>query len=346
VGRLDEVGSLIEILMVHVGDAPSGRYLVSMAHIAVHLAVSGRYQQARTVASVIHETRSEDEVELDVTAAATHLQSILAYLDDQLDRACELMLEAADLWQELGNQHNWLMDLGNAGSAQMELGEYEDAVETLEAVGSVLERMGFDQLMGLNKANRALAMAHCGRIAEAKRLCSETFATSGAPRHELVGLIYLARILDLDDDQALALAHAQRALDLAQSFPVFRAQAHGIQARALLRLVLIDEALDAARLGMKILDELGGIESGEGILRLAHAEALHASGHHGEARAAIGKASARLLARAEKIADPSKRRSFLERVPEHARTLQLERQWPAATASVGIAGEPDRGNIA
>ena len=345
-GRLDEVGALIDLLMVYIGDAPSGRYFVSMAHIGAHLAVGGRYEQARTVASLIEQIRTDAEMELDVTAAVTHLQSILVYLDDQLDRACELMLEAADLWQELGNQHNWLMDLGNAGSAQMELGEYEDAVETLEAVGSVLERMGFDQLMGMNKANRALALAHCGRLDEAKRLCSEAFATSGTPRHELIALIYLARILDLDADQALALAHAQRALDLARSFPVFRAQAHGFQARALLRLLLVDEALDAARQGMKILDELGGIESGEGILRLAHAEALHASGHHGEARAAIEEASARLLARAEKIADLAKRRSFLERVPEHERTLQLERQWLAATSSVGIAGEPDRGNIA
>ncbi|HWN69652.1 MAG TPA: protein kinase [Haliangium sp.] len=345
-GRPDEVETLIELLMVYIGNAPSGGYLVSMAHIAVHLAVSGRYEQARTVASLIHQTRTDVEMELHVTAAVTHLQSILAYLDDQLDRACDLMLEAADLWQELGNQHNWLMDLGNAGSAQMELGEYEDAVETLEAVGALLERMGFDQLTGMNKANRALALAHCGRIDEAKRLCSETFATSGAPRHELVALIYLARILDLDADQTQALAHAKRALDLAQSFPVFRAQAHGIQARALLHLGLREEGLDASRQGMTILDELGGIESGEGILRLAHAEALHASGHHAEASAAIEEASARLLARAEKIADAAKRRSFLERVPEHARTLQLERQWLARTPSVGIAGEPDRGNIA
>src|SRR5690606_30964471 len=115
---------------------------------------------------------------------------------DELDRACDLMLEAAAHWQMLGNQRNWLMDLGNAGSAQMELGEYEQAVETLGAVLEGAERVGFDNLMGVNKANRALALAHCGRIDEARRLCSDTFATSGAPRQELVALVYLSRILD------------------------------------------------------------------------------------------------------------------------------------------------------
>jgi eukaryotic-like serine/threonine-protein kinase len=345
-GQLDEVEALIESLMAHLGTSPSGRYLVSMAHIGVHLALSGRYARARAVASLIDQTQPDTEAELHVRAAAKHLQSFLAYFDDQVDLACDLMLEAADLWQELGNQHNWLMDLGNAGSAQMELGQYDDAVETLEAVGAVLESMGFDQLMGMNKANRAFALAHCGRIEEAKRLCSETFATSGAPRQELLALVYLARILEMAADQTQALSHARRALDLAQAFPAFRAQAHSIQASALLRLGLVEEALAASRQGMAILDELGLLESGEGIVRLAHAEALHASGHHGEALAAIQQASARLLARAERIADPARRLGFLERIPEHARTLELERTWLGSAASVGIAGEPNRGDIA
>lgn len=345
-GQLDEVEALIELLVVHIGGSPSGRYLVSMAHVGAHLALSGRHQRARAVASLIDQTQPDTEAELHVRAAVKHLQSILAYFDDQVDLACDFMLEAADLWQELGNQHNWLMDLGNAGSAQMELGEYDDAVETLEAVGAVLESMGFDQLMGMNKANRALALVHCGRVEEAKRLCSETFATSGAPRQELLALVCLARILDLDADQTQALSHARRALDLAQSFPAFRAQAHSIQSSSLLRLGLVEEALDASRQGMAILNELGLIENGEGILRLAHAEALHANGHHDEARAAIQEASARLLARAERIADPARRRSFLERIPEHARTLELQRQWLESASSVGIAGEPNRGDIA
>jgi len=345
-GQFDQVENMVELLIVYISDAPKGSYLVSMAHIATHLAVSGRYEQARAVENLIREMQGNAEPEIHVTAAVRHMQSILAYLDDELDRACDLMLETAGLWQTLGNTRNWLMDLGNAGSAQMELGEYEQAAETLRVVLEVAERVGFDHLMGVNKANRALALAHCGRIDDAKCLCNDTFANSGAPRQELVALVYLARILHLDSDQAQALSHAKRALELAQSFPSFRAQALGIQARALLRLNHLEEALDASRQGMAILDELGLIESGEGILRLAHAEALHATGHHDVARAALRESAKRLIARAERISDPTRRRSFLDRVPEHARTLQLEHQWAQEAQLVRLAGESDRGNIA
>jgi tetratricopeptide (TPR) repeat protein len=326
-GEFAEVESLVEMLVMCAEVAPSASYLMAMAHTATQLALNGRYEQARAVEGIVVEALARTRGELTITAAVTHMRSILAYLNDELDLACDLMLESAEHWQELGHQRKWLMDLGNAGSAQLELGEYEHAAETLHAVLDGAERLGFDHLMGVNKANRALALAHCGRIDEAKRLCNETFATSGAPRQELVALVYLARILDLDSDQAQALSHAQRALELAQSFPSLRAQALGIQARALLQLGRLDEALAAACLGMAILRELGLIESGEGILRLAHAEALYATGHRDAARDAIEEAAQRLLARAEKIRDPARRRSFLACVPEHARTLTLERQW-------------------
>jgi hypothetical protein len=58
-----------------------------------------------------------------------------------------------------------------------------------------------------------------------------------------------------------------------------------------------------------------------------HAEALHAAGQQERARAAIATARDRLLANAEKIGDPTYRKSFLENVPENARTVELAREW-------------------
>jgi len=63
------------------------------------------------------------------------------------------------------------------------------------------------------------------------------------------------------------------------------------------------------------------------FVRLAHAEALHATGAHDAAARAIADARARLLAIADKIADPDYKASFLERVPENARTLALANAW-------------------
>ena len=61
--------------------------------------------------------------------------------------------------------------------------------------------------------------------------------------------------------------------------------------------------------------------------RLVHAEALFAVGEKERAAEAIGVARERLLENAAKIGDASYKKSFLESVPENARTLALARAW-------------------
>jgi hypothetical protein len=63
------------------------------------------------------------------------------------------------------------------------------------------------------------------------------------------------------------------------------------------------------------------------FVRLAHAEALHATGADDAARHAIAEARARLFAIAGRIADPDYKKSFLENVPENIRTLALAHAW-------------------
>jgi hypothetical protein len=69
------------------------------------------------------------------------------------------------------------------------------------------------------------------------------------------------------------------------------------------------------------------------FVRLARAEALHASGALDAARHAIADARARLFAIADRIGDPAYRHSFLHNVPENARTLALARSWLGEPAS-------------
>jgi hypothetical protein len=68
------------------------------------------------------------------------------------------------------------------------------------------------------------------------------------------------------------------------------------------------------------------------FMRLAHAEALHATGAHDAARQVIAAARAHLFTVADRIADPHYRQSFLENVPENARTLALASSWPGEPA--------------
>ena len=62
-------------------------------------------------------------------------------------------------------------------------------------------------------------------------------------------------------------------------------------------------------------------------MHVLHAEALHANGEHRAARAAVAAARDRLLARAACIGSDAWRRSFLENIPENARTLALAEAW-------------------
>ncbi len=89
-----------------------------------------------------------------------------------------------------------------------------------------------------------------------------------------------------------------------------------------------DEAVAAAEDAVAQCTAMGGCGMFRGaFVRLARAEALHASGAHAAAHEAISGARDRLHAMASRIDDPDHRQSFLYRVPEHARTLALARSW-------------------
>ena len=75
------------------------------------------------------------------------------------------------------------------------------------------------------------------------------------------------------------------------------------------------------------LDEQGSIPEGEVIVRLAAAVALEASNQMPEARVAVRKACDVVRSTAAKITDERLRESYLSRVAENARALELERTW-------------------
>jgi hypothetical protein len=97
-----------------------------------------------------------------------------------------------------------------------------------------------------------------------------------------------------------------------------------------------DEARATAEDAVSRYSATGGCGMFRGaFVRLAHAEALHETGDREAARRAIADARTYLLAIADKLPDPTYRQSFLDNVPENARTLALARTWlddPAPSA--------------
>ena len=67
------------------------------------------------------------------------------------------------------------------------------------------------------------------------------------------------------------------------------------------------------------------------LIGLVHAETLFAAGQDARASAALAAARERLLDRAARVDDPELRDSFLQRIPENARILQLADAWKVGT---------------
>ena len=116
-------------------------------------------------------------------------------------------------------------------------------------------------------------------------------------------------------------------MEVSGEVPPVHAHALAILAETLLSREQPAEALAPAAEAVRVLESLGGIEEGEALVRLVHAEALAATGKVDEARAGIARARDRLLERAARISDPKMRTSFLHNVAENVRTVARAKEW-------------------
>jgi tetratricopeptide (TPR) repeat protein len=184
--------------------------------------------------------------------------------------------------------------------------------------------------------NLSLVLAWLGRLEEGRAVAKRSVALFGAQsdvRMLAASLCYLGRIelqLGMADE---AQRNVRAALEASGEHPPVRAQALSGLAAIELATGRAEDALEHARQAKAILDSPTGVEEGHVLIRLVHAEALRGTGDLAAAGAAIDEAKERLLESAQKISDPTLAHSFLDNVPENARTLELARKWlgPDAT---------------
>ena len=231
------------------------------------------------------------------------------------------------IWDAIGGQIIFLNMQLVRGMNQWYLGALASAVETLEGIPAADTAIGMAS--SLRRFSLSWLYADCGALDKAYALASQ-LAESGRARanqpEEARGRWVLAEVLRRLGDLDAAEREIQTALAMAMPLehPGVLATRVGLrvaQGRAA-------EALAAAEEAMARHAAMGACGMFRGaFVRLAHAEALHATGAHGAARGAIAQARDHLFAIAGKIADPGYRTSFLERVPENARTLALASAW-------------------
>ncbi|WP_437990691.1 protein kinase domain-containing protein [Sorangium sp. So ce145] len=250
--------------------------------------------------------------------------------------ACVTGLEAALVaFEQVGDRRNACITRANLGYSYGELGDFGGAEAALRSVLEATERMGLHEVAAAAQASLGQVLAYRGRLAEARAVEEAALASSqrlGDPRAEVVSRSYLAKIALLAGDLAGAEREARLAEALESASP-FRVTAMAIRARALIGLGRAAEALAAAGEALAALESLGGIEEGESMIRLVHAEAFSAVGDAASAAVAISSARDKLLDRAAGVRDPEWRGRFLSHVPDNARTLELASQWVGAVGA-------------
>lgn len=218
----------------------------------------------------------------------------------------------------------------NVGFGKLELGAYAHAEADLRAAISGAERLGLNHVVLAARANLGIVLARRGNEAEARATMIDVLKTSmseGDRRFEASARTHLSLILLASGDTEGAVREAKGAVDMTPNAAPARAFALGALAYAQLSHGRPMAALEAAEQAMEMLEAIGGIEEGESLIRFVFAQAKRHTGDVEGAAFAIGAARDRLDARAQMIADPAFRKSFLNAVPENAETMRLASEW-------------------
>jgi hypothetical protein len=202
-------------------------------------------------------------------------------------------------------------------------------LEQIVALDDMLSLVGYLRRFGL-----AWLLADRGELDHARALAiglSEHGRTRSSALDEARGRWVLAEVLRRAGD----LDGADREIQAALGKLVPLEHPGALATLSALRLAQgrAGDALAAAEEAFARCAAMGGCGVFRaGFVRLAHAEALHATGAHDAARRAIAEARALLLAIADRIDEPGYRASVLE-IPEHARTLALASAWAGDAAA-------------
>ncbi len=336
-GQGGDVSALADgLLGVEVRPAVSAALVTSLARTATQMVFGGRLEVADRLLARLDEMGAEVISDAAVSGWVLEARAIRAGSGDDPGARLLLAHQAAASFEGAGDLRNACLQNASVGFANNELGDYAAAVDSLQRALSLGSRLGLLNATSTARAQVARAMVRQGRHAEGEASARQAIGelrAQGNTRLEGVARSYLAWSLMDRVELAAAEEEARRAVDVLATAPPLRAAADGVLAQILLRSGRMAEALSAIEDSAALVERLGRIPSSEGLVRLAHAQALHALSREEEALAVITRANDRLERRAAEIRDHHLRDRFLLGVEEHSRTLVLARDWLEGGAS-------------
>ena len=332
-GEADQIAAIASALADVVVEADARPALAgALARASVQLLFVGEHDKARALLPRLEELGSSLASTDHVVAARLHwARAFHAQFAGDVANCRAEFAEALGAYQAAGDLRNVCIQRGNLGNMAKELGLWSASEEMLRAVIRDVERLGLQNPRAVAMHNLGFVLARRGRLPEA--LAVESEARDGlrahGDRHRVGGLssVYLAMIHTLAGRPQAAEIEARTSVDELAAVSPFRPFAIATLARAIAAQGRNKEALGVAHEAFSLREKIGEVEEGECFIALVLAETLLAASDHASARGVLQDARSALLARADRIRDTDLRRSFLEEIPEHARTLALAREW-------------------
>ena len=301
-------------------------YLIALSRVATSLAYGGHPDLANRVHARMDEALGEalpSEGALARVRLSTALRA-LRLKDDTFTLAC--FGASLEVFERIGDRRGGMYVRVNLGVIQMELGDFERAEAAFREAIDAGIATGVTSIVIGARVNLGLLRGYGGAYEEGLALVREAAAAyDKLGDHRMMGIArtYAALILVLQNEFAAAEAECFVAIAALASIQTSRADALAARSRALIGLGRSFEALAASTEAFAILTELGSVDDGDVRVRLAHIEALFATGDESAARSLLIDTKEKLVARANKLNDADLRAFFLERVPENARVMSL-----------------------
>jgi len=328
-GRLGHKGAILPLgaraLGVTAEPGAECAQIAALIPAAVHLLYVGDVGAGNVLSErILALAQKLPTLETLARARLCQLRALIAIHNHDLERAAQEHELARVAFELSGDTRAAALASSNLGFTLLELGAHERAEEVLRATLSTARRLGLATIEPLALQNLGLVLARRGLFPEAAALqldAAERFEARKDPRLAGSSRLHLALAHLAQGDAAAARGESEGVL--MSSFEPLHVGAWAVLSMVNLRNGDLEAALGHARKAMNILERLGSIEEFELTARLALAEALYAMGEADQAMHALDGARGRIAGQVAKLSDPAMKKSFLERIPEHARVVEL-----------------------
>lgn len=236
---------------------------------------------------------------------------------------------AKDHVEALGDRFGMKMMRVYAALDELMLGAFELAGQSVDALFAEEHAPAYVELTALSF--RIMGMLEQGRVTEAHEQAESLLRRASASNgfaHMAQARLLLSECRLKRGDLAGTEEEVRAVGDAARLVPFLQSVRLSLLAEIRLRQGRAAEAVELAREAFALERSTACLFAlRQEVVPVLLAEALHENGEVEAAREALREARAELLARADKIADPAFRTSFLENINAHARTLALARAW-------------------